>query len=89
MPKMQVYLPDTLYEQVKSESARLNVSGILQEALTERLAELERRDALTSALAAHTAESGQFSDAELEQQAKADRGSAIYARKRTKRSSAA
>ena len=33
MPKMQVYLPDELYEKVKSQTARLNVSGILQDAL--------------------------------------------------------
>ena len=60
MPKVQVYLPDGLYERVKAEGGRLNVSGVLQEALGERLAELERHDALAEALAAHAAESGPF-----------------------------
>ena len=46
MPKMQVYLPEELYEKIKSRTDRLNVSGILQGALAERLADLERLDAL-------------------------------------------
>ncbi len=45
MPKMQVYLPAELYERVQSRTDRVNVSGMLQDALAERLADLERLDA--------------------------------------------
>lgn len=86
---MQVYLPDPLYDQVKRQGARLNVSGILQEALTERLAELERHDALAAALNTHTAESGPFSDAELDAQAARDRTSTVFPKAKTNRPSAA
>jgi post-segregation antitoxin (ccd killing protein) len=88
MPKMQVYLPDLLYEQVKAQGARLNVSGILQEALDHRLAELARLDALAAAIDAHTAESGPFTEAELDRQADSDRAVVVHPRKR-KRSTAA
>ena len=65
MPKMQVYLPGPLYEQVKAQGARLNVSGILQDALDERLAELTRLDALAAAIEQHEAESGPLAPADL------------------------
>ena len=89
VPKMQVYLPDGLYERVKAEGARLNVSGVLQEALGERLAELERHDALTEALAAHAGESGPFAPDELDRQAEADAAAAVYPAAKKRRSSAA
>ena len=88
MPKMQVYLPEPLYEQVKAQGARLNVSGILQDALDDRLAELARLDALAAAIDAHAAESGPFTQAELDGQAEADRAAVVYPR-RKKRSTAA
>ena len=73
MPKMQVYLPDELYEKIKSQTARLNVSGILQDALAQRHDQLERQDALAAAVDSYTAEFGVFSDEELNRQAEADR----------------
>jgi post-segregation antitoxin (ccd killing protein) len=73
MPKMQVYLPDELYEKVKGQASRLNVSGVLQDALVQRLAELERLDALAAAVDSYEGEFGAFSDKELKQQAGADK----------------
>ncbi|MEO8698285.1 MAG: hypothetical protein ABI658_32625 [Acidimicrobiales bacterium] len=73
MPKMQVYLPDELYDQVKKQASRLNVSGVLQEALVQRLAELERRDALAAAVASYEDEFGSFTEEELKRQAEEDK----------------
>jgi post-segregation antitoxin (ccd killing protein) len=89
MPKMQVYLPDELYERTKSQTARLNVSGILQEALAQRLDQLERQDALAAAVDSYTAEFGLFSDEELNRQAEADRKQTVRPRTKKKASSAA
>lgn len=50
MPKMQVYLPADLYERVKARSDELNVSALLQDALAQRLAQLDRLDAARAAL---------------------------------------
>ncbi len=69
---MQVYLPDELYEKIKSRTDRVNVSGILQDALAERLAHLERLDALAAAVESYEAEFGAFSDEEMKSQAAAD-----------------
>lgn len=85
---MQVYLPDPLYERVKAQGARLNVSGVLQEALDARLAELARHDALGEAIEAYVADSGSFTQAELDEQAAADRAGLVYPRKK-RRSTAA
>lgn len=89
MPKMQVYLPDELYEKVKSQTARLNVSGILQDALAQRLDQLERQDALAAAVDSYTAEFGVFSDEELNRQAEADRKQTVRPGTKRKSSSAA
>ncbi|MEO8266266.1 MAG: hypothetical protein ABI706_12255 [Ilumatobacteraceae bacterium] len=89
MPKMQVYLPDELYEKIKSHTARLNVSGILQHALAQRLDQLEREDALAAAVDSYTAEFGVFSDEELNRQAEADRKQTVRPRTKKKASSAA
>ena len=89
MPKMQVYLPDELYEKVKSQTDRLNVSGILQHALAERLADLERLDALAAAVDSYELEFGAFSDDELDRQAESDREQAIRPRAKRRRESAA
>ena len=89
MPKMQVYLPDELYEKVKSQTARLNVSGILQDALAQRLDQLERQDALAAAVDSYTAEFGVFSDEELNRQAEVDRKQTVRPRTKKKASSAA
>ena len=86
---MQVYLPDELYEKIKSRTARLNVSGILQEALAQRLDQLERQDALAAAVDSYTAEFGAFSDEELNRQADADKKQMARSRTKTKAHSAA
>ncbi len=72
MPKMQVYLPDELYAKVKAQQPRLNVSGILQEALEEHLAELGRREALDEAIADYEAEFGAFTEEQLDRRVEAD-----------------
>ena len=89
MPKMQVYLPDELYEKIKSQTARLNVSGILQDALAQRLGQLERQDALAAAVDSYTAEFGAFSDEELNRQAEADKKQIVHPRTKKKIPSAA
>ena len=89
MPKMQVYLPDELYEKLQSQTARLNVSGILQAALAQRLDQLERQDALAAAVDSYTAEFGVFSDEELIRQAEADRKHTVRPRTKKKATSAA
>lgn len=86
---MQVYLPDDLYERVKQRSGRLNVSGILQKALAEHLARLEREEALGAAVRSYEAEFGAFSDEELVAQSNADDQSRVHPRPRKKRSPAA
>ena len=63
MPRIQVYLPDDLYEALKSRG--LPASELLQQAVQ---AELERRDALDEAddyIAALTAEVGAPSPRQL------------------------
>jgi len=65
MPKMQVYLPADLYEQVKARSHQLNVSALLQDALAERLAQLDRADAARAALDDYAAEFGEISPDEI------------------------
>ena len=72
MPKMQVYLPDELYAKVKAQQPRLNVSGILQEALEEHLAVLGRRQALDEAIADYEAEFGAFTEEQLDRRVEAD-----------------
>jgi post-segregation antitoxin (ccd killing protein) len=89
MPKMQVYLPDELYERVKANTARLNVSGVLQDALLDRLAQIERLDALSAAVGSYEAEFGVFSDEELRLQAENDAKAAIRPRLKRKGPSAA
>lgn len=89
MPKMQVYLPDELYEKIKSRTDRVNVSGILQDALAERLAHLERLDALAAAVDSYEAEFGAFSDEELNRQAESDQKQTMRPRAKKKRASAA
>lgn len=65
MPKMQVYLPADLHERVRKRADRLNVSNVLQRALEEELAELERREALDRAVSAYEAKHGKLTAAEL------------------------
>ena len=72
MPKMQVYLPEDLYQRVKAHAHELNVSRILQEALAEQLAVLDRRIALEEVLAEYVAEFGAFTPEELEERRLAD-----------------
>jgi post-segregation antitoxin (ccd killing protein) len=89
MPKMQVYLPDDLYEQVKLRSDRLNVSGILQDALADHLAQMERDDALDAALAHYQKKFGRFTDAELAEQTTRDEREVVIPKAKRKRASAA
>ena len=75
---MQVYLPDELYERLKLHGEHLNVSGILQEALTRRLGDMERREALAAAIADYEAEFGKITDEEMRARAEADKQNAIH-----------
>jgi post-segregation antitoxin (ccd killing protein) len=76
MPKMQVYLPSELYEQVKARSDQLNVSALLQDALAERLAQLDRLDAARAALAEYEAEFGVITPEEIAARLAADEAEA-------------
>lgn len=89
MPKMQVYLPDDLYEQLKQTGSELNVSGILQDALTQRLAHIERLRLLREAVNGHEHELGRFSPEELDAQEALDMQSAVRPKAKRKRHSAA
>ncbi len=89
MPKMQVYLPDDLYEQLKGVGVELNVSRILQEALVLRLAHLERLRLLDEALADYQAEFGSFDGTELDKQEAIDKQSAVRPKSKKKRQTAA
>lgn len=75
---MQVYLPDELYERLKAHGEHLNVSGILQEALTRQLGDIERRQAAYAAVADYEAEFGKITDEEMRVRAEADKRDAIY-----------
>lgn len=86
---MQVYLPDELYEQLKQTGSELNVSRILQDALTERLAHLERLRQLREALHDFEIEHGTISAAEIEAQARRDKQSAVKPKLKRKRLPAA
>lgn len=77
MPKMQVYLPDDLYERVKSQGPDLNVSGVLQEALEKRLAHIERLQALAAAVAEHEHRNGAFTSDDLVDGERRDRAAAV------------
>jgi post-segregation antitoxin (ccd killing protein) len=79
MPKMQVYLPAELYEKVK-ERPSLNVSNLLQRALEEELAELERREALESAVLAYERKHGKISPAAIARQKTRDAAAARRSR---------
>jgi post-segregation antitoxin (ccd killing protein) len=76
MPKMQVYLPADLYERVRARGEGFNVSGVLQRALEETLAELDRREALDAAIRAYEAKHGRISAKEVAMQEAADRAAA-------------
>jgi Arc/MetJ-type ribon-helix-helix transcriptional regulator len=85
MPKMQVYLPQDLYRQVKRRGEALNVSGILQAALREVLAEEARRKALDELVREYEAEHGAFTREELDAQCAADLAEAAARRKKRRR----
>lgn len=82
MPKVQVYLPAALHARVKARASAINVSSVLQRALEDELAELERRGALDEALRRYQEEAGAFTDAELDAQEARDRAGARRPRKR-------
>ena len=86
---MQVYLPDDLYAQVKAQGQNLNVSGILQQALQERIDHENRLAAGREAVADYEAEFGAFTETELAAQAKLDLENSIHPRAKRKRPKAA
>jgi post-segregation antitoxin (ccd killing protein) len=88
MPRIQVYIPEPLYERVKARSDRLNVSSILRRALEQALAELERQDALDKGVRAHEARNRRFTAAELERQLASDARTARRPRIRERPTSA-
>lgn len=89
MPKIQVYLPEKLYERVKRRADRLNVSNILQAALEDVLAEIERQEALDAAVRSYEAEHGVFTDAAMATREAADRHNARRVTSRRRRRSSA
>jgi hypothetical protein len=89
MPKMQVYLPAALYQKVKARTGRLNVSSILQRALEEALAAIERQEALDRALRAYEKKHGKITDAELRAREEKDAAAARRPRARSGGKSAA
>ena len=89
MPKMQVYLPDDLYAQVKAQGQDFNVSGILQQALQERIDHENRLVAGREAIADYEAEFGALTDAGLAEQAKLDLKNSVYPQAKRKRRLAA
>lgn len=76
MPKVQVYLPEDLYERLKRRAGSINVSGVLQAALAEQLDDLDRLDALSDAIGDYEAEFGPLDPADIQSQEVADRRSA-------------
>jgi post-segregation antitoxin (ccd killing protein) len=89
MPKMQVYLPDDLYSQVKAQGQNFNVSGILQQALQERIDHENRLTAGREAVADYEAEFGAFTEADLTEQASLDLENSIHPQAKRKRPKAA
>jgi post-segregation antitoxin (ccd killing protein) len=89
MPKMQVYLPDDLYAQVKGQGQNFNVSGILQQALQERIDHENLLAAGREAVSNYEAEFGTFTETELAAQASLDLENSIYPRAKRKRPNAA
>jgi post-segregation antitoxin (ccd killing protein) len=90
MPKMQIYLPDELYLRVKTRGASINVSGLLQEAIAVRLAELERFEAQAVAIGQYQKNFGKISAKERIEQKKIDAAQAVYPKaKKPPRSAAA
>ena len=65
------------------------MSGILQEAVAERLAQLERLDALAVAVGSYEAEFGAFSEDDLRAQVERDEPTAVRVRSKRTRSSVA
>ena len=86
---MQVYLPDDLYAQVKAQGQSFNVSGILQQALQERIDHESRLDAGRDAVTDYEAEFGAFTETELAAQATLDLENSVYPQPKRKRKLAA
>ena len=89
MAKMQVYLSDELYDRVKARGRSLNVSSLLQRALSDELARLDRQAALSEAVADDEAEFGAFTAEELGETRAADKRNAIRPGRKVRRSAAA
>lgn len=66
MAKVQVYLPDELRARIRAKLPDLNVSAVLQQALEEKLAELDRFKALDAAIRSYEREFGKITDAQVE-----------------------
>ena len=66
MPKVQVYLPEPLYARVKARLRGLNVSAVVQRALEQELAELDRQKALDRAIRSYEREHGRITDEQMD-----------------------
>ena len=77
MPKMQLYLPDDLYDAVKALGPAINVSSLLQDAVTRHLDERRRELAAAAAVADYEAECGAFTQEELDRIAAAAHARAV------------
>lgn len=86
---MQVYLPDNLHRRVRARGGHLNVSAILQAALSLELDRLERLEALGRAVRSYETEAGAFSQQELDDRERQDQEQAPPARARRRRRKAA
>ncbi len=80
-----MYLPEDLYERLKRRGGSVNVSGVLQAALAERLAELDRQDALAEAVAGYEGEFGTLDPDDVRRQEEADRAAASKPRQAPRR----
>ena len=66
MAKLQVYVPDALRARVRARLPDLNVSAVVQKALEDLLAELDRRKAMDATIRSYEREFGRISDADMD-----------------------
>lgn len=66
MAKLQVYVPDALRARVTARLPDLNVSAVLQKALEDELAALDRRKAMDAAIRSYEREFGRITDADMD-----------------------
>lgn len=66
MAKLQVYVPDALRARVRARLPNLNVSALVQKALEDQLAELDRQKAMDAAIRSYEREFGRITDADMD-----------------------